>query len=1362
MSDADWVLIPMEVSALVVGTEAEKSAWSDLTPDFNQVYSNKILTGRDLIKRKVFQTAGASPPSGIHLHWFLPEAFGHGVEDEGGSLAFPLVPNRWLIRRARHAANAIDVTEVTDWLLESDYCWKTDPDEFKSAKDNTGVSQSAKDKTRILLDRDRLFANVGKLSLLGHGKRIDAPNGYGFKLTALGSVGPEFAASYPACKSVLGFCDPDPAGGGADTIRVSYLVVGWYSDPAKDLLSGSERESWDSRLTELGWTLSSCPWRREVRSMCHGAVAGITWNSRFLHKSGAPAPTSEAKVYIGATPAEALATLLAREMKPQSSDSVELLLAAFQYGMLAGAEHLGDVQADFHRRRFTASPGGERYGVNAKARPVQPNADPPARDLEPTSVSAILPPEIDGLLVNLNSKASALARVRRDLASLRQARFTAWASWAKDYLNARNSAKKQPVFPDMNPGLVAMAKGESAATVERDKARETLENALAARFPDLELSCSAELPFFRPAEPAILIEGAGLKASGIFDTRDSSEALPCRWVKEIVSGISATIVQETRTALARNLIPFPSPTWSLSSGPSPDLLDALLREFILVAPLEPAGPPVAPQDKPWNMRVRTSLTQGISLDGGEQASLANEIDGLVAARPPAGPFGLKFISDASDVDSRLPHPVAIARWTRNPWRPLFLAWEVKWLPDDQLKGAGDIPGKWSPWPLDETGNEFKTPDAIASAPDANKAGFQAYTLLGPRPELVLRRRLQQLGQRSRVGGEGDWTKVISKIDSLEILAQSLAGFHDSLRQLSLGLQLPLINPAYLWDKTQPVKDPAADPSQGFLMVDPQRMQAPDTSFEFQPIRAGRLEVARLWVVDSFGQTRKLIEPNADCPLFTSFGLPGLSTISKRRLVPLPPRYVQPARLDFRWVACPGDAAGGSPVRGWIFPNQMDKSIMICGAAGRLFGMLRRPIGASSEMSATFVWFPVPGTDVAVNDIPDDDLRAFVKYLVALNRDDAEAFGIVLRNAQNDGSGAVEHDPRLAILVGKPLALARASLQIQLDSISVSRAPEVGAGGAAPSNPTRQFEAVKFPVRLGGPDGRAGPEGRAGGLAGFFEGEPGKGEPGEGEPGKVFYPGYGLSGRTDLDQIKYLHELPLDAKTTEPLTLLLDPTAPVHIRSGLLPLHTFHLPEAAAAAVSSIRDVFFQAAPLLGSRESESPRMPRPSDDYGRWSWAVRPSVTMWKEYADIADPGDRAMFGQQALALREGWLKLVMNPVSVAGFWVKEGATKVEAGSRITLGWMVEGAESLTLTASVIVNGAATKQELAAWSKDEATALPNSCPIQIDKNWRGATAPPRSAEDTEAGSEIISLSLIASDRAGRRAMKSIQLTLTRS
>ena len=155
MSDAEWVLIPMEVSALAVGTGAGKYAWSDPTPDFSQIYNNQILTGRDLIKQRLFQDS-TPPDGGVHLHWFLPEAYGHGVRKEGGPLAFPRVPNRWLIRRARHAENAIDVTQVTDWLLESDYRWNADgPDGAKTSI--------------LALDRPNLFDNVGKLTLLESG-----------------------------------------------------------------------------------------------------------------------------------------------------------------------------------------------------------------------------------------------------------------------------------------------------------------------------------------------------------------------------------------------------------------------------------------------------------------------------------------------------------------------------------------------------------------------------------------------------------------------------------------------------------------------------------------------------------------------------------------------------------------------------------------------------------------------------------------------------------------------------------------------------------------------------------------------------------------------------------------------------------------------------------------------------------------------------------------------------------------------------------------------------------------------------------------------------------------------------------------
>ena len=46
-------------------------------------------------------------------------------------------------------------------------------------------------------------------------------------------------------------------------------------------------------------------------------------------------------------------------------------------------------------------------------------------------------------------------------------------------------------------------------------------------------------------------------------------------------------------------------------------------------------------------------------------------------------------------------------------------------------------------------------------------------------------------------------------------------------------------------------------------------------------------------------------------------------------------------------------------------------------------------------------------------------------------------------------------------------------------------------------------------------------------------------------------------------------------------------------------------------------------------------MPRPSDAFGQWSWATRPSL-VWNE---IKPADDRARFAD-GLALSEGWLKL--------------------------------------------------------------------------------------------------------------------------
>jgi hypothetical protein len=93
-------------------------------------------------------------------------------------------------------------------------------------------------------------------------------------------------------------------------------------------------------------------------------------------------------------------------------------------------------------------------------------------------------------------------------------------------------------------------------------------------------------------------------------------------------------------------------------------------------------------------------------------------------------------------------------------------------------------------------------------------------------------------------------------------------------------------------------------------------------------------------------------------------------------------------------------------------------------------------------------------------------------------------------------------------------------------------------------------------------------------------------------------------------------------------------------------------------------------------------MPKPSDDYGKWSWAFRPQVTGWQEVENVSAAADQAGFAPQPQRLSEGWLKLRMNPLAILNFWVKEGTLAVDPKTNITLGWTLSGGHRVSLAAS--------------------------------------------------------------------------------
>ncbi len=96
---------------------------------------------------------------------------------------------------------------------------------------------------------------------------------------------------------------------------------------------------------------------------------------------------------------------------------------------------------------------------------------------------------------------------------------------------------------------------------------------------------------------------------------------------------------------------------------------------------------------------------------------------------------------------------------------------------------------------------------------------------------------------------------------------------------------------------------------------------------------------------------------------------------------------------------------------------------------------------------------------------------------------------------------------------------------------------------------------------------------------------------------------------------------------------------------------------------------------------------------------------MWKEADTITATSDRAGFHPSPQELSEGWLKLKMNPVAILSFWVKEGTLEVSMNTNVTLAWVLQGGDRLTLLANEN-----EKEPVKVW---DASPLPEQYRVQV-------------------------------------------------
>ena len=95
------LLVPIMVEALVVSDAARNAAWSRLQMNYGNLRHFQLVAPQPNFE----ETTQQPPPTGVTLHWALPDGLTHGIV-ENGTVDYPMLPNRWLVLRMCPAASS--------------------------------------------------------------------------------------------------------------------------------------------------------------------------------------------------------------------------------------------------------------------------------------------------------------------------------------------------------------------------------------------------------------------------------------------------------------------------------------------------------------------------------------------------------------------------------------------------------------------------------------------------------------------------------------------------------------------------------------------------------------------------------------------------------------------------------------------------------------------------------------------------------------------------------------------------------------------------------------------------------------------------------------------------------------------------------------------------------------------------------------------------------------------------------------------------------------------------------------------------------------------------------------------------------
>lgn len=501
---------------------------------------------------------------------------------------------------------------------------------------------------------------------------------------------------------------------------------------------------------------------------------------------------------------------------------------------------------------------------------------------------------------------------------------------------------------------------------------------------------------------------------------------------------------------------------------------------------------------------------------------------------------IKSILGEIVISGEMPSEIAV---NKDPfhWTTLYMFWALDYMPTRTVKNRDNTLADWNL----VYGDTTLTYDHCKKPPLTNPQRIWGKSVLSPFAVKTLSRVMERYGDTY---GKEEYKNYADKIKDFSIISQNLGGFSEYFSSFWNAWQLPIMGIGEDAPITKAVAENVGKERHSIL-----------NECDLLPMRGGYVQLQELYLVSSFGQRQVLVENS----YYNQSELEFSETVryeAGSRYGLLPPAFTVPAKLSVDYVSAMDKnvissiAPESTPVCGIVVPELLNKRLLAYTPDGRYLGMVKTVYRNQKPLAR---WISAPELKDSFENLEINHyLKNFLRALVNFDHAFAEMNELMdkfLSGKQNNGT----------LIWGRPLVLARAKADFSL------------FGGPEFSKKAEDFRkydtygAEQICFQLGIGDMRRTKDG----LLGCFN---------DNDFTKLFPPFGTEKPSGEKTYVQYEKTLQLsNADHARYFTFLLEPSAPVNIQTGILPVKTLYFEPAHSKVLDNL-NLSAEVSPVLAS------------------------------------------------------------------------------------------------------------------------------------------------------------------------------------